>query len=69
MSRHGGSITAGRAGAPLSRRARPRAPFALCGDFGEDGRRRVIDAVDGELPVGYVTYLPEEAVWVDKLFA
>ena len=48
---------------------RPRAPFAPCGDFGEDGRRRVIEAVDGELPVGYVTYLPEEAVKVDKLFA
>ena len=53
----------------MSRRVRPGAPFALCGDFGEDGRRRVIEAVDGELPVGYVTYLPEEAVWVDKLFA
>jgi hypothetical protein len=41
----------------------------LCGDFGEDGCRRVIDAVDGKLPVGYVTYFPEEEVKVDRLFA
>lgn len=41
----------------------------LCGDFGEDGCRRVVDAVGGELPVGYVTYLPEEEVKVDRLFA
>ena len=53
----------------MKRRARPRAPFELCGDFGEDGRRRVIEVLDGEPPVGYVTYLPEEAVKVDKLFA
>ncbi len=41
----------------------------LCGDFGEDGCRRVIDAVGGRLPVGYVTYFPEEGVKVDRLFA
>jgi hypothetical protein len=41
----------------------------LCGDFGEDGCRRVIDAVDGKLPVGYVTYFPEEEVKVDRVFA
>ncbi len=41
----------------------------VCGDFGEDGCRRVIEAVDGELPVGYVTYLPEEGVKLDELFA
>lgn len=41
----------------------------LCGDFGDEGCRRVIDAVDGDLPVGYVTYFPEEAVKVDRLFA
>ena len=40
----------------------------LCGDFGEEGCRRVIAAVDGKLPVGYVTYFPEEAVKVDRLF-
>jgi len=41
----------------------------LCGDFGEDGCRRVIAAVGGELPVGYVTYFPEEGEKVDRLFA
>jgi hypothetical protein len=40
----------------------------LCGDFGEDGCRRVIAAVDGRLPVGYVTYLPEELTKLDALF-
>jgi hypothetical protein len=41
----------------------------LCGDFGEDGCRRVIAAVGGALPVGYVTYFPEEGEKVDRLFA
>ena len=41
----------------------------LCGDFGEEGCRRVIAAVEGKLPVGYVTFFPEEKVKVDALFA
>ena len=41
----------------------------LCGAFGEDGCRAVIAAVEGELPVGYVTYFPEEGAKVDALFA
>ena len=41
----------------------------LCGDFGEEGCRRVIEAVGGGLPVGYVTYLPEERLKIDALFA
>ena len=41
----------------------------VCGDFGEDGCRRVIAAVDGRLPVGYVTYLGEEEVKVERLFS
>jgi hypothetical protein len=41
----------------------------LCGDFGEDGCRKVIAAVGGRLPVGYVTYFPEEEVKVARLFA
>lgn len=41
----------------------------LCGDFGEGGCRRVIAAVEGELPVGYVGYLPEEQPKVDALFS
>jgi hypothetical protein len=41
----------------------------LCGDFGEEGCRRVIAAVEGKLPVGFVTFFPEEKVKVDALFA
>jgi len=41
----------------------------VCGDFGEDGCRRVIDAVEGALPVGYVTFFPEEAAKLDRLFS
>lgn len=41
----------------------------LCGDFGEDGCRRVIDAIGGKLPVGYVIYFPEEEVKIDQLLA
>ena len=41
----------------------------LCGDFGEDGCRRVIDGVDGRLPVGYVTYFADEGEKLDRLFA
>ncbi len=41
----------------------------LCGDFGEEGCRRVIDAVGGALPVGYVTYFPDEGAKLDRLFA
>jgi hypothetical protein len=41
----------------------------LCGDFGEEGCRRVMAAVDGRLPVGYVTFFPEEEAKLDRLFA
>ena len=36
----------------------------LCGAFGEEGARRVIEATKQELPVGYVVHLPEQ----DRLF-
>ena len=32
----------------------------LCGGFGEDGARKVITAVEGKIPVGYIDYFPEE---------
>ena len=41
----------------------------LCGAFGEEGCRSVIDAVGNRVPVGYVTYLPGDAERVDALFA
>ena len=31
----------------------------LCGAFGEDGARRVMDAVGMRIPVGYIVHLPE----------
>ena len=32
----------------------------LCGAFGPDGARRIIEATHGQIPVGYVTHLPEQ---------
>ena len=37
----------------------------LCGAFGEEGARAVIDATGNSVPVGYVCHLPEQ----DILFA
>ena len=37
----------------------------LCGAFGEEGARRVIEATGGKVPVGYVTHLPQQ----DALYA
>ena len=31
----------------------------LCGAFGEEGARRVMDAVGMRIPVGYIVHLPE----------
>lgn len=36
----------------------------LCGDFGSEGCTKVLEAVEHRVPVGYVSYFPEE--W-DKL--
>lgn len=32
----------------------------LCGAFKEEGAKRIIDAIDNKIPVGYVTYLDEQ---------
>ena len=32
----------------------------LCGAFGEEGARRVIDATGGTMAVGYVVHFPEQ---------
>lgn len=32
----------------------------LCGGFGVDGTKKVIAAVEGKIPVGYIDYFPEE---------
>jgi hypothetical protein len=41
----------------------------LCGAFGEDGCRKVVEAVGDKVPVGYVTYFPGDSERVDALFA
>ncbi len=40
----------------------------VCGAFGEEGCRKVIEAVGDRVPVGYVTYLPGDSERVDALF-
>lgn len=39
----------------------------LCGAFGEEGAKAVIEAVDGRAVVGYVNYFPEEREKLSKL--
>lgn len=36
----------------------------LCGAFGADGAKKIIEATQNQIPVGYVTHLPkQEAVY------
>ena len=37
----------------------------LCGAFGEEGARRVMEATDMRIPVGFVTHLPE----MDRIYS
>ncbi|HJB16942.1 MAG TPA: hypothetical protein IAA05_13045 [Candidatus Blautia excrementipullorum] len=32
----------------------------LCGAFGPEGARKIIEATDNKIPVGYITHLPEQ---------
>jgi len=32
----------------------------LCGGFGPEGTRKVIEAIGGKVPVGYIDWFPEE---------
>lgn len=32
----------------------------LCGGYGPDGAQKIIEAIDGRIPVGYVTYPASE---------
>lgn len=41
----------------------------LCGAFGESGAKAVIEATDNQIPVGYVTHLPEQDEIYRKAFS
>lgn len=40
----------------------------LCGAFGEDGARRVIEATGGKVAVGHVVHLPEMDPVYERVF-
>ena len=40
----------------------------LCGAFGPDGARAVIEATGNQLPVGYITHLPEQDALYSRVF-
>lgn len=40
----------------------------LCGAFGEQGAKAVIDATGNSIPIGYVTHLPEQDEIYKKVF-
>lgn len=39
----------------------------LCGDYGPELAKQVIQAIDGAVPVGYVDFLPEERAKLEFL--
>lgn len=40
----------------------------LCGAFGESGAKRVIEATEQKIAVGYIVHLPEQDKLYQKLF-
>ncbi len=40
----------------------------LCGAFGPDGAKEIINATENKIPVGYVTHLPEQDALFQKVF-
>ncbi|MDU7163150.1 MAG: DUF6506 family protein [Anaerococcus vaginalis] len=40
----------------------------LCGAFGKEGAREIIDATNGKIPVGFVTHLDCQDDLFDELF-
>ncbi len=41
----------------------------LCGAFGEDGARKIIEATENKLPIGYITHLKEQDEVYNMLFS
>lgn len=41
----------------------------LCGAFGESGAKKVIEATQNKIPIGYVTHLPEQDAVYQASFA
>lgn len=41
----------------------------VCGAFTEDEVRKLIEATDGQIPIGYVTHLEEQDELFSKTFA
>jgi len=41
----------------------------LCGAFGEEGTKKIIDATQNKIPIGYVTHLPEQDEVYNSAFA
>lgn len=41
----------------------------LCGAFGKEGAREIIDATNGKIPVGFVTHLDCQDDLFDELFS
>lgn len=42
--------------------------FELCGAFGPEGAKAVMDATGGRVPVGYVTHLREQDLLYHQVF-
>lgn len=40
----------------------------LCGEFGKKGAKKIIEATENKLPVGYITHLPEQNELYDTIF-
>lgn len=40
----------------------------LCGAFGPAGAKKIIDVTENQIPVGYITHLPEQDPLYQKVF-
>ena len=46
-------------------RNRKNGSIELCGAFGEAGAKAIIEVTDNQIPIGYITHLPEQ----DEVYA